>query len=87
MQTTDLARAHEMKSRNIVEQSKLLFGEPPASSLCWCRIFGAQLAAQGELTMGALIACSMLSGRILTPVMAVPNLLIQWGQSRRRCKG
>jgi ATP-binding cassette subfamily C protein LapB len=37
--------------------------------------------------MGALIACSMLSGRILTPVMAVPNLLIQWGQRKAALRG
>ena len=87
MQTTDLARAHEMKSRNIVEQSKLLLGSLQQAAYVGVVFFGAQLAAQGELTMGALIACSMLSGRILTPVMAVPNLLIQWGQSRAALQG
>mgnify|MGYP002701207904 FL=1 len=87
MQTTDLARDHEMKSRNIMEQSKLLLASLQQVAYVGIVFFGAQLAAQGELTMGALIACSMLSGRILTPVMAVPNLLIQWGQCKAALQG
>ena len=87
MQTTDLARDHEMKSRNIMEQSKLLLASLQQAAYVGIVFFGAQLAAQGELTMGALIACSMLSGRILTPVMAVPNLLIQWGQCKAALQG
>jgi len=87
MQTTDLARDHEMKSRNIMEQSKLLLASLQQAAYVGVVFFGAQLATQGELTMGALIACSMLSGRILTPVMAVPNLLIQWGQCKAALQG
>jgi ATP-binding cassette subfamily C protein LapB len=87
MQTTDLARDHEMKSRNIMEQSKLLLASLQQVAYVGIVFFGAQLAAQGELTMGALIACSMLSGRILTPVMAVPNMLIQWGQCKAALQG
>ncbi|MFN8955125.1 MAG: ATP-binding cassette domain-containing protein, partial [Burkholderiales bacterium] len=30
---------------------------------------------------GALIACSILSGRILNPIAMVPNLLMQWAQT------
>jgi ATP-binding cassette subfamily C protein LapB len=49
--------------------------------------FGAQLASAGDLTLGALIACSILSGRILAPVVMVPSLLIQWGQSKAALQG
>jgi ATP-binding cassette subfamily C protein LapB len=38
---------------------------------------GALLVMQGQMTMGALIASSILSGRILAPVMAIPGLLVQ----------
>lgn len=38
---------------------------------------GAVVVMRGEMTMGALIACSILSGRILAPIMALPNLLVQ----------
>lgn len=40
-------------------------------------IVGAWLVMQGYMSMGALIACSILSGRVLTPVMAIPGLLVQ----------
>lgn len=40
-------------------------------------IVGARLVMQGQMTMGALIACSILSGRVLAPVMAIPGLLVQ----------
>lgn len=43
---------------------------------------GAYLTATTNLTMGALIACSILSGRVLAPVGQLPGLLVQWGQSK-----
>ena len=41
---------------------------------------GALMVSRGELTMGALIACSILSGRVLTPFSMVPAQLVQWAQ-------
>lgn len=87
MQTTDQARAHEMEYRDISEQSKLLLGTLQQVSYVGIIFFGAQLASQGELTLGALIACSILSGRILAPVVMVPGLLIQWGQCKASLQG
>lgn len=44
---------------------------------------GAFQVAQGHMTMGAVIACSILSGRVNGPlVAALPNLIIQWGYAR-----
>lgn len=87
MQTTDDARVHEMRHRDISEQSKLLLGSLQQVSYVGIIFFGAQLASAGELTLGALIACSILSGRILAPVIIVPGLLIQWGQSKAALRG
>jgi len=37
----------------------------------------------GEMTMGALIACTILSGRVNGPLVAqLPGLLVQWGYAR-----
>lgn len=82
MQTSDQARAHEMQYRDISEQSKLFLASLQQASYIGIIFFGAQLASDGELTLGALIACSILSGRILSPVIMVPSLLIQWGQCK-----
>lgn len=87
MQTTDDARVHEMHHRDIAETSKLLLGSLQQVSYVGIIFFGAQMASAGELTLGALIACSILSGRILAPVVMVPGLLIQWGQSKAALKG
>ena len=43
---------------------------------------GAYLITQGELTMGALIACSIIGGRALGPLAQVPNLIVQWKQAK-----
>lgn len=40
-------------------------------------ITGSMIVISGSMTMGGLIACTILGGRILTPVMALPNLLVQ----------
>lgn len=39
---------------------------------------GAMLIHDSKLTMGGLIACSILGGRILSPLMQIPQLLLQW---------
>ena len=47
---------------------------------------GAYIAISGhDLTMGALIASSILSGRILAPIAALPGLMVQWPMHGRRC--
>lgn len=43
---------------------------------------GAYLVAEaGELTMGSLIAMTILSGRILQPISQLPNHFVQWGKA------
>lgn len=39
---------------------------------------GAYAITAGELTMGGLIACSIISGRALAPMAQIPQLMIQW---------
>lgn len=44
---------------------------------------GAFEVAKGNMTMGGVIACSILSGRVNGPLVAsLPNLIIQWGYAR-----
>lgn len=35
-----------------------------------------------QLTMGGLIAISILSSRVLTPLAALPNIFVQWGRAK-----
>ena len=49
--------------------------------------WGAYLASQGEITTGALLACSIISGRINGPLVSqLPNLIVQWGYASSSLK-
>ncbi len=44
---------------------------------------GAYLVSTtNDLTMGGLIATTILSGRVLSPIAQLPNLLVQWGRTK-----
>ncbi len=44
---------------------------------------GVHLISDGKLTMGSLIACTMIGSRVNGPlVSALPNMIIQWGYTR-----
>jgi ATP-binding cassette, subfamily C, bacterial LapB len=44
--------------------------------------FGAYLITQDEnITMGSLIAITILSSRVLSPIAMLPNILTQWGRA------
>ena len=38
---------------------------------------GAWIVIQGGMSMGALIACSIIGGRVMAPVVALPGLIVQ----------
>lgn len=40
------------------------------------------VSVENTMTMGSLIACTILSGRMLSPVNMIPNLLVQWGRAK-----
>jgi ATP-binding cassette subfamily C protein LapB len=49
---------------------------------------GAWIAATStNLSMGGLIACSILSGRVLGPVAALPGLIVQWAHAKAALNG
>lgn len=43
---------------------------------------GAYAITTGALTMGGLIACTIISGRALAPLAQIPNLIVQWKHAR-----
>ncbi|MCK5829037.1 MAG: type I secretion system permease/ATPase [Methylococcales bacterium] len=45
-------------------------------------MFGALLIAEGDLSMGQLIATSMLSSRALMPIGQISGLIIRWQQTK-----
>src|SRR5690606_38653216 len=50
--------------------------------------WGSLLVIEGEITMGALIACSIIAGRVNGPLLAqLPGLIAQWSYARSALEG
>ncbi len=87
MNTVDEARNHETKMRHLTEHSQYVMALLQQLSYVILVATGALLISKGQLTMGELIACSILSGRILTPIGAIPGQLVQWGHTKAALQG
>jgi ATP-binding cassette, subfamily C, bacterial LapB len=48
---------------------------------------GAMYVADNKMTMGALIACSIISNRALAPVVQLPGTMVQWALARAALDG
>ena len=49
---------------------------------------GSLAAIEGEITMGALIACSIIAGRVNGPLLSqLPGLIMQWSYARSALDG
>ncbi|MES9868809.1 MAG: ATP-binding cassette domain-containing protein [Sedimenticola sp.] len=87
MKTTDEAREYELEMRQISEHSQYMIAAFQQMSYVLLVASGALLVSRGDLTMGGLIACSILSGRIMSPVAAISNQLVQWAHTKAALKG
>jgi ATP-binding cassette subfamily C protein LapB len=45
-------------------------------------VYGAYLVVDGQMTMGGLIACKILSSRVMGPIGRLPSLQLQWAQAK-----
>lgn len=50
-------------------------------------VFGVYQISAGELTMGALIAVTIIGGRALTPLAQVAHVVVQWQQAKAAMHG
>lgn len=82
LRTADDARLTELDMRNLSEHTSYIIATMHQLSYTFMVAWGAVMISQGHLTMGSLIACTILSGRILGPISAVPGILVQWGHFR-----
>ncbi len=77
----------DLKMRNATESVAYLSGTVQQISYAALVFVGALVVMQGQMTMGALIASSILSGRILAPIMAIPGLLVQHAHAQAALEG
>lgn len=78
---------NDLKMRSATESVGYLSATIQQISYALLVAVGAILVMQGQMTMGALIASSILSGRILAPVMAIPGLMVQHAHAQAALQG
>lgn len=87
MRVTDEARDSELQSRHISERAQHLIAAFQQMSYVLMVAVGALLVSRSELTMGALIACSILAGRVLAPVAMIPSQMVLWAHTKAALQG
>lgn len=78
---------HDSALRKTAENSGHISGALQQLSYAGLVAVGAWVVMQGHMSMGALIACSILGGRVLAPVMAIPGLLVQQAHASAAADG
>jgi ATP-binding cassette subfamily C protein LapB len=87
LNTTDEARVHDLDMRKVSEHSQFWIASLHQISYISIVALGALQVSSGDLSMGGLIACSILSGRVLTPSSKIPSMLVQWGHVKAALQG
>lgn len=77
----------DLKSRGASESVGYFSAAIQQISYVMLVIVGAFLVMQGHMTQGGIIASSILSGRILAPILAIPNLLVQFAHAKAALEG
>jgi ATP-binding cassette subfamily C protein LapB len=77
----------DLKMRGATESVGYLSATVQQVSYAGLVVAGSIIVMQGQMTMGALIASSILSGRILAPIMAIPGLLVQHAHAQAALEG
>lgn len=84
---SDASRREEFRLKNISDSAQHSIQAFQQVAYIGMVAMGALMISRGELSMGSLIACTILSGRILQPVAALPGQLIQWGYCKSALQG
>lgn len=77
----------DMAMRAISEHTSYVSAMLQQVSYAGTVVLGSWLVMDGKISMGALIACSILGGRILAPVTMIPGLMVQRAHSRATLEG
>ncbi len=78
---------NDLRMRSLNESVGYMSASIQQISYAGLVVAGAWVVMQGQMTMGALIACSILSGRILAPIMAIPSILVQHAHAKAALEG
>lgn len=81
-EAADQSRGDDSRMRKMSEHNLYIITAMQQLAYVALVASGALLVSKGELSMGALIACSILSSRILAPVAQLPGQINQWAQAK-----
>ncbi len=79
---SDLAQVNDREMAELSEHTQMIAGFLHQAAYVAMVAFGAMQIGVTDMSMGALIACSILSGRILAPITQLPSLLLQWANTK-----
>ena len=84
--TKDLSE-NELKIRTSTMQATSL--TQSLQQLCYIAMIaaGAYAVTTGQITQGALIACSIISNRALSPIGQITGMIVQWQHAKEALKG
>lgn len=86
-QLTALLGQHELYTKSLSTLSGNLAQTLQQVTYIGMVAVGAWCITQGDLTMGGLIACTIISGRALSPLAQLPGLIVQWKHAEIALKG
>lgn len=87
MKTSKAAILNDLAMRHINEDTSYIAALLQQLGYASIVIVGAYLVTDGAMTMGALIACTIISGRIMAPVAALPGLFTQMSHAKTALNG
>ncbi len=87
LRSTDDSRAVDLDMRKVNEHSGHLIALLQQVSYVSIVAIGALMVSKGEMSFGALIASSILSGKILSPAAGLTTQLVQWAHAKSALKG
>ena len=82
LEATDQARHYDLEMRTIADRSQHVVATLHQLAYVCIVAVGALQVGHTSLTMGGLIACSILAGRILGPITMLPNQVVQWAHAK-----
>lgn len=79
---TQVIASNSLETREITTRVQYINAALLAAANVCVVALGAWLASEQSLTMGQIIAASMLTGRALAPVSQIAGLIVRWNQTR-----
>jgi ATP-binding cassette, subfamily C, bacterial LapB len=87
LSNTDEAREVDLQTRAASEHVQHLVGAFQQVAYILTMAWGAWLVTQSQLSTGALMACAILSGRVLGPCAQMMSQIVAWGYAKAALQG